>query len=64
MMTFKEVYLTGEIGFEEIDRYIEEWNESDNLQTLASFLGLNEEEEDVWIEESDQALQELLDRKK
>ena len=29
-MTFKERYLAGEIPFEEIDRYIEEWNESDD----------------------------------
>ena len=31
---------------------------------MAQFLGLNEEEEDVWIEESDEALQALLDSKK
>jgi len=31
---------------------------------LAGFLGLNEEEEDIWIEESDEALKELLDSKK
>lgn len=63
-MTFKERYLAGEIGFDEIDRYVEEWNNSDDLRTLAQFLGLDAEEEDVWIEDSDEALQNMLDAKK
>ncbi|MEY8354772.1 hypothetical protein AALB39_15640 [Lachnospiraceae bacterium 54-53] len=63
-MAFKERYLAGEIEFEAIDDYIEEWNNSDTPETLARFLGLDGEEEDVWIEESDEALKELLDRKK
>lgn len=62
-MTFKEKYLAGEIEFEAIDDFIEEWNNSDTPKTLAQFLGLNEKEEDVWIEESDEALKELLDRR-
>ncbi len=62
-MTFKEKYLAGEIEFEAIDDFIEEWNSSSTPETLAQFLGLNEEEEDVWIEESDEALKELLDRR-
>ena len=28
--TFKERYLAGEIEFEEIDRYISRWNNSDD----------------------------------
>lgn len=63
-MTFKERYLAGEIPFEEIDRYIEEWNESDDERRLAEYLGLNADEEDVWVDESDEALQELLDSQK
>ena len=63
-MTFKERYLAGEIGFDEIDRYVDEWNNSDDLRTLAQFLGLDAEEEDVWIEDSDEALQNMLDAKK
>ena len=63
-MTFKEKYLAGEIEFESIDDYIEEWNNSTTSDTLAKFLGLNEEEEDLWIEESDEALKESLDRNK
>ena len=53
-MTFKELYLSGQIPFEEIDRYISRWNNSDDPRTLAKYLGLNAQEEDVWIEESDE----------
>ncbi len=63
-MNFKERYLAGEIPFEEIDRYIEEWNNSDDPRTLAKFLGLDEEEEDVWIDVSDDALKMILDSQK
>lgn len=60
-MTFKELYLSGQIEFDEIDRYISRWNRSDDERTLAKYLGLNTKEEDVWIDDSDEALQELLD---
>ena len=63
-MTFKEKYLAGEIEFEAIDDYIDIWNNSDDERTLAKFLGLNAEEEDVWIDDSDEALQELLDKQR
>ena len=60
-MTFKELYLSGQIPFEEIDRYISRWNRSDDERTLAKYLGLNADEEDVWIDDSDEALKEMLD---
>ena len=63
-MTFKELYLSGQVEFEEIDRFISRWNNSDDERTLAKYLGLNAEEEDVWIEVSDEALQEMLDKQK
>ncbi len=63
-MTFKEKYLAGEIEFEAIDDFIDEWNNSDDERTLAQFLGLNADEEDVWIDDSDEALQEMLDKQK
>lgn len=53
-MTFKELYLSGQIEFDEIDRYISRWNRSDDERTLAKYLGLNAEEEDVWIDDSDE----------
>ena len=59
--TFKELYISGEIEFEAIDDYSYEWGMSDDERTLAQYLGLNAEEEDAWVSESDEALQALLD---
>lgn len=63
-MTFKEKYLAGKLAFEEIDDYIDEWNNSDDERTLAQFLGLNGDEEDIWIEDSGEALKEMLDKER
>lgn len=63
-MKFKEKYLAGQIPFEEIDIYIQEWGENEEPCTLWEYLGLNEEEEDVWVSDSDEALMELLDKQK
>ena len=63
-MTFKERYLAGEIPFEDIDLYIEARNESDDERRLAQFLGPDADEEDVWVDESDEALKEMLDRQR
>ena len=63
-MTFKEKYLAGEVEFEAIDDYIDIWNNSDDERTLAKFLGLNAEEEDVWIDDSDDALKVMLDKQR
>ncbi len=61
-MNFKERFLAGEIEFEEIDDYIVEWNNSDTTETLAKFLGLNGDEEAIWIDESDDALKNVLEK--
>ena len=61
---FKDLYLAGEVEFEAIDDYSYEWGMSDEECTLAQYLGLNEEEEDVWIDEGDDALYELLEQQK
>ena len=63
-MKFKERYLAGELPFEEIDRYIEDWGNSDETCTLREYLGLDAEEEDVWIDVSDDALKMILDSQK
>ena len=60
-MTFKEKYQAGEIEFEAIDDYVDEWNNNDDERTLAKFLGLNADEEDAWIDDGDEALKEMLD---
>ena len=51
----------GEIEFEAIDDYVDEWNNSDDERTLAKFLGLNADEEDAWIDDGDEVLKEMLD---
>lgn len=61
---YKELYLAGEIEFEEIDDYSYEWGMSEDERTLAQYLGLNEEEEDAWISVGEDALRELLDKQK
>ena len=61
---FKERYLAGEIEFEAIDDYSYDWGMSDEECTLAQYLGLNEEEEDAWVSVSEDALKELLDKRK
>lgn len=61
---FKEKYLAGEVEFEAIDDYSQEWGFSEAAMTLREYLGLNEEEEDVWISVGDEALKQLLDGQK
>lgn len=61
---FKERYLAGEIEFEAIDDYSYEWGMSDEECTLAQYLGLDAEEEDAWVSQSEEALREMLDAQK
>ena len=61
---FKEKYLAGELAFEEIDDYSQEWGFSDTTDTLREYLGLNAEEEDAWVSVGDEALMDLLDQQK
>lgn len=63
-MKFRELYFKGELPFDAIFDYTEEWNYSDETCTLREYLGLTAEEEDVWISESDDALEELLEQEK
>lgn len=62
--TFKEKYIAGEITFEEIDDYSQDWGLYDDSMTLREYLGLNAEEEDAWISIGDEALKELLDQQR
>ena len=64
MATYKELYITGEIEFEEIDDYSYRWGMSDDERTLAQYLGLNAEEEDAWVSVGEDALKELLDQQR
>lgn len=62
--TFRERYLAGEIEFEEIDEYVEKWSFSDSECTLRQYLGLTVEEEEAWVEDSEEALIALLEQAK
>ncbi len=61
---FRDRYMKGEASFEEIDALTEAWGFSDTTETLREYLGLTEEEEDIWISESDEALEDLLTKER
>ena len=63
-MKFRERYMSFETDFEEIFELTDEWNFSDETCTLREYIGLTAEEEDVWISESDEALEELLEKER
>ena len=59
-MTFRERFMRNETDFEEIFDLTDEWNFGDDPRTLREYLGLTAEEEDIWISESDEALEEFM----
>ena len=59
-MTFRERFMNGEAEFDEIFDLTDKWNFSDETCTLREYLGLTAQEEDVWISDSDEALEELM----
>lgn len=63
-MTFRERFMNHEIEFDEIFDLTDKWNFSDETCTLREFLGLNAEEEDIWISESDEALEAFMEQER
>ncbi len=63
-MTFRERYMEGLTDFDEIFDLTSKWNYSDETCTLREYLGLNAEEEDIWISESDEALEDYMEQEK
>ncbi|MCI7813641.1 MAG: hypothetical protein SO016_07625 [Lachnospiraceae bacterium] len=63
-MTFREQFMAGTIEFDEIFDYTEDWNFSDDNRTLREYLGLTEEEEDIWVSQSDEALQAFMEKER
>lgn len=63
-MTFREQFMAGAIEFEEIFDYTEDWNFSDDTRTLREYLGLTEEEEDIWVSQSDEALEQFMENER
>lgn len=63
-MTFRERFMNYEAKFDEIFDLTDKWNFSDETCTLREFLGLNAEEEDIWISESDDALEQFMEQER
>ena len=63
-MKFRERFMMGEVPFDDIFSLTDKWNFSDEACTLREYLGLTAKEEDVWISDSDDALEELMERRK
>ena len=63
-MTFRERFMYHETEFDEIFDLTDKWNFSDETCTLREFLGLNAEEEDIWISESDEALEAFMEQER
>lgn len=63
-MKFRERFMKGEASFDEIFSLTDKWNFSDEPCTLREYLGLTALEEDVWISDSDEALEELMEKEK
>ena len=63
-MTFRERFMNYEAEFDEIFDLTDKWNFSDETCTLREFLGLNSEEEDIWISESDDALEQFMEQER
>lgn len=63
-MKFRERFMMGEVPFDDIFSLTDKWNFSDEDCTLREYLGLTAKEEDIWISDSDDALEELLEQEK
>lgn len=63
-MKFREQFMRNEIAFDEIFALTDQWNFSDDPCTLREYLGLTAQEEDIWISESDDALEDFMEQEK
>ena len=63
-MSFREDFLQGKTDFEKIFDLTDEWSFSDADVTLREYLGLTAQEEDIWITESDDALEAFMESEK
>ena len=63
-MTFRERYMKGEAEFDEIFDLTDKWSFSDETCSLREYLGLTAEEEDIWVSQSDEALETFMEKEK
>ena len=62
--TFRERFMDDETTFDEIFDLTDEWSDSDTNMPLREYLGLNAREEEIWVEESDEALEDYMEQEK
>ena len=62
--TFRERFLMGEAPFDEIFDLTDEWGFSDVTTPLREYLGLTVREEEIWVDESDEALEDYMNRER
>jgi hypothetical protein len=51
---FLDLVARGEASLDEIDDFIDRWHGSDTQQSLASYLGMTDDEYAAWLAEPDQ----------
>jgi hypothetical protein len=63
-ITFVDLYLDGQVDFDEIDDYVDYWhdNNEDDVD-LHKFLGLTKEDYKLWVEDH-YSLKHVLDERK
>jgi hypothetical protein len=63
--TFFDLYSRGDIPAQRIDEYVADWHASDDAEqrSLAAFLGLTDEEYDIWLMDPDTLPQILSARR-
>jgi hypothetical protein len=49
--TFIAQVVDGRVLPEEIDDFIDQWHDGDGDETLAAFLGMSEEQYDMWVKD-------------
>jgi hypothetical protein len=63
--TFFDLYSRGDVPAERIGEFVSEWHASDDSEqrSLAAFLGLTDEEYDIWLMDPDSLPQIVLARR-
>lgn len=52
--------LYGETDIEDIDEYVEAWHQGKSNIELSDYLGMTQDEYEVWIKEDDSVLRDIL----
>ena len=61
MSNFMQNFISGKVGFEDIDDFIGTWHESDTDLPLPEFLGMTDKEYEMWVENPKRLLKKVID---